>query len=193
MKKIEKYSEVSSLWLEYKSGIKYYIYKKLKSENLASELSHQILMKVYNSCCSGNEIKNIRSWMFQIAHNTVVDYLKKENRYTNEIIDILDTEEINAYKEAAELVSPLLKLLPEKYSLPLQMSDIDGLKQFEVSKKINLSLTATKSRIQRARVLLKEKIIDCCILDINDKGNLVSIAIKSDCKPLQETLKKNNE
>lgn len=193
MKKIEKYSEVSSLWLEYKNGIKYYIFKKIKNEDLANELSHQILMKVYNSCCSGNEIKNIRSWMFQIAHNTVVDYLKKENKYTNEIIEILDTEEINAYKEAAELVSPILKLLPEKYRTPLQLSDIDGLKQFEVSKKINLSLTATKSRIQRARILLKEKIMDCCIFDVNEKGSLVSIAIKLDCKPLQETLKKNNE
>ena len=129
--------------------------------------------------------------MFQIAHNTVVDYLKKENKFTNEVSNILEAEETNAYREAEELVTPLLKLLPEKYGIPLQLSDIEGLKQSEVSKKINLSLTATKSRIQRARILLKEKIIECSILEINDKGNVTSIEIKSGCKPLQETLKKN--
>lgn len=193
MKKIEKYTEVSSLWLEYKNGLKYYILKKVKNEGLADELSHEVLMKVYKSCCSGNEIKNLRSWLFQIAHNTVVDYLKKENRYTNEVSDILEAEESNAYKEVEEFVTPLLKLLPEKYSLPLQLSDIDGLKQSEVSEKMNLSLTATKSRIQRARVLLKEKIMECSILETNEKGNIVSIEIKSGCQPLKETLKKNNK
>ena len=74
MSKIVKYTDVSSLWLEYKSGLNYYILKKVKNEDLANELSHEVLMKVYNSCCSGNEIKNSRSWMFQIAHNTIIDH-----------------------------------------------------------------------------------------------------------------------
>ncbi len=191
MKKIEKYTEVSSLWIEYKSGLTYYILKKIKNEDLASDLSHEVLMKVYNSCCSGKEIKNIRSWMFQIAHNTVIDYLKKENKYTDEVTNIIQPDEINPYREIEELMKPLLKLLPNKYAKPLQLSDIEGLNQTEVSKKMNLSLTATKSRIQRARKLLKEKIIECSNLEINAKGNPISIEIKPDCKPLQkEPIKK---
>ncbi len=192
MKKIEKYKQVSSLWLEYKNGLTYYILKKIKNKDLASDLSHEVLMKVYNSCCSGNEIRNIRSWMFQIAHNTVIDYLKKENKYTDEVTDIVKLDEINPYREVEGLVKPLIKLLPDKYAKPLQLSDIEGLNQTEVSKKMNLSLTATKSRIQRARILLKEKIIECSNLEINTKGNPISIEIKSSCKPLKENLKKNN-
>ena len=192
MKKIEKYKQVSSLWLEYKNGLTYYILKKIKNKDLASDLSHEVLMKVYNSCCSGNEIRNIRSWMFQIAHNTVIDYLKKENKYTDEVTDIIKLDEINPYREVEELMKPLIKLLPDKYATPLQLSDIEGLNQTEVSKKMNLSLTATKSRIQRARILLKEKIIECSNLEINTKGNPISIEIKSSCKPLKENLKKNN-
>ncbi len=191
MKKIEKHEEVSSLWIEYKSGLKYYILKKLKNEDLADELSHEVLMKVYNSCCSGNEIKNIRSWMYQIAHNTVIDYLKKENKFTNEVTEIFQIDENNTYEEAEEFVKPLIKLLPDKYAIPLLLSDIEGIHQMEVAKKINLSLTATKSRIQRARNLLKNKIIECSNLEINAKGNPISIEIKPDCKPLQ-SVKKNN-
>lgn len=191
MKKIEKHEEVSSLWIEYKSGLKYYILKKLKNEDLAEELSHEVLMKIYNSCCSGNEIKNIRSWMYQIAHNTVIDYLKKENKFTNEVTEIFEVDENNTYKEAEEFVKPLIKLLPDKYAIPLLLSDIEGINQKEVAKKMNLSLTATKSRIQRARNLLKNKIIECSNLEINEKGNPISIEIKPDCKPLQDG-KKNN-
>ncbi|SRX73234.1 sigma-70 family RNA polymerase sigma factor [Aequorivita antarctica] len=192
MKKIEKYKEVSSLWIEYKSGLKYYILKKLKNEDLADELSHEVLMKIYNSCCSGNEIKNIKSWIYQIAHNTVIDYLKSENKFTNEVTEKFESDENNTYEEAEKFLEPLIKLLPDKYALPLLLSDIEGVSQIEVSKKMNLSLTATKSRIQRARKLLKEKIIECSNLEINAKGRPISIEIKADCKPLKKNPKNNN-
>lgn len=116
MKKIEKYKEVSSLWIEYKSGLKYYILKKIKNEDLADELSHEVLMKIYKSCCSGYEIKNIRSWMYQIAHNTVIDYLKKENKFADEVTEKLESDENNIYEEAEKFVEPLIKLLPDKYA-----------------------------------------------------------------------------
>lgn len=51
---------------------------------------------------------------------------------------------------------------------------------------LNLSLTATKSRIQRARVLLKEQIIARSTMEINAKGKPISIEFKSNCKPLQD-------
>ncbi|MCK0180635.1 sigma-70 family RNA polymerase sigma factor [Flavobacteriaceae bacterium S0862] len=189
---IKKYKEVSSLWIEYKSGLKYYILKKIKNEDLADELSHEVLMKIYKSCCSGNEIKNIRSWMYQIAHNAVIDHLKKEDKLADEVTEILKVDENNPYEDVENFVEPLIKLLPEKYAGPLLLSDIEGINQIEVSKKMNLSLTATKSRIQRARKLLKDKIIECSNLELNAKGNPISIEIKADCEPLQKKSKKNN-
>ncbi|WP_304509980.1 sigma-70 family RNA polymerase sigma factor [Anaerotignum sp.] len=190
MTKINKFTDVSSLWSDYKNGLQFYILKRVKDKDIANDLSHEVLMKIYNSCCSNNEIKNVRSWMFQIAHNTTIDYLKKENKFTNEIPEIFEKDENNSYKEAEELIKPLIELLPEKYAVPLQLSDIENIKQAEVSKKINLSLTATKSRIQRARKLLKEKIIECSNLELDEKGNLLSIEIKQSCEPLRSHLKK---
>ena len=192
MAKIKNYSDASSLWLDYKNAIKFYILKKVKDEDVANELSHEVLMKVYNSCCSNHEIKNVRSWMFQIAHNTTIDYLKKQHKFTNDVPEVFEKDESNSYKEAEELLKPLIGLLPEKYAIPLQLGDIKELKQAEVAKKLNLSLTATKSRIQRARKLLKEAIIDCSNFETDDKGNLLSLELKQNCEPLQKQLKNNN-
>ena len=193
MTKIRKYSEVSSLWLSYKNGLKFYILKKVKNEDIANELSHEVLMKVYNSCCSENEIMNVRSWMFQIAHNTTVDYFKKEKKFTNQVPDVFEDMESTSYKEAEGIVQPLLQLLPEKYAVPLRLSDIEELKQAEVAKMLNLSLTAVKSRIQRARKLLKEKIIECSNLETDKKGNLISLEIKTTCTPIKKKPKKKNQ
>ncbi|MBG7631818.1 MAG: sigma-70 family RNA polymerase sigma factor [Bacteroidetes bacterium] len=192
MTELKKYSEISSLWLEYKNGLKYYILKKVKNKDVANDLSHEVLMKIYNSCCSTIKIKNVRSWMFQIAHNTTVDYLKKQHNFTNIIPESYDNDEHTVIQEADKIIKPLMKLLPDKYAIPLQLSDIDELKQKEVAQKLNLSLTATKSRIQRARILLKEKIIECSNLEKDEKGNLISLELKSVCKPVQKTLRKKS-
>ena len=193
MNELNKYSDISSLWLKYKSGIKYYILKKVKNEELANDLSHEVLMKIYNSCCSSTRIRNIKSWMFQIAHNTTIDFLKKQNKFTDEVPENYDSNSYDVYQEANELIEPLMELIPVKYRIPLQLSDIDELKQQEVAHKLNLSLTATKSRIQRARNLLKEKIIECSNLEKDENGNLISIEIKRDCMPIQNSLRKKNQ
>ena len=124
--------------------------------------------------------------MFQIAHNTTIDYLKKQNKFTNDVPENYDNDDYNVFQEANEIVKPLMQLLPEKYAIPLQLSDIEELKQKEVAQKLNLSLTATKSRIQRARKLLKEKIIECSNLEKNEKGSIISLELKNECKPIQK-------
>ena len=150
-------------------------------------------MKVYKSCCSSVNIKNVKSWMFQIAHNTTIDYLKKQNKFTDNVPENYDNDDYDVYQEANEIVKPLMQLLPEKYAIPLQLSEIEELKQKEVAQKLNLSLTATKSRIQRARNLLKEKIIECGNLEKDEKGSLISLEIKNDCEPIQKSLRKENQ
>lgn len=76
--KIQTFPQASDIWLLYKEGLQGYIFKYVQSEDLAEELVQQVLMKVYGSCCNGREIKNTRSWLFQIAHNLTIDYLKKK-------------------------------------------------------------------------------------------------------------------
>ena len=58
-------------------------------------------------------------------------------------------------EELAECVRPMMNALPEKYRLPLLLSELDGLPQKEVAKRLGLSLSAAKSRVQRGREQLK--------------------------------------
>lgn len=190
MKKIEKHDDVFKIWEAYKSGLTSYILKRVKNQEITKDVAQDVLMKVYKSCCSGIEIQNFRSWLFQIAHNTIMDYFKKESRYADEIIDMVEEYECHVYKEVENFIEPLLKLLPSKYAIPLNMCDLEGLNQSEIALKLDLSLSGTKSRIQRARTMLKEKIIMCSNIKMDAKGYPVLIEFRSDCKPLFNQIKK---
>jgi len=189
--KIEKYQQASEIWLEFRDGLKGYIIKKTKNSELAEEINQQVLMKVINSCCSDVQIKNVRSWLFQIAHNTTIDNLKKQKKYVELEKEIEEQPNEKTYSEIEPFVISLIGFLPEKYALPLKMSDIEGQKQQDVADKLGLSLTATKSRIQRARELLKKEILTCFHIDDEKmKRGLNDIKLKDSCEPLKDVLKK---
>ena len=102
-----------------------------------------------------------------------------------EALEIDATEEHNNSKlEAASYILPLINLLPEKYHKPLIMAELENKKQKEIAETLSLSLTAVKSRIQRARILLKKEMLECCHLEFGKQGEIISFDIKAHCAPL---------
>lgn len=185
MTELQKYDQISEFWVDYKDALRHYILKIVKDGDTANELSHEVLMKVYASCCSGRPIRNIRSWLFQIAYNTCMDHFKMGKRLAELKEDIPEVKENKVYQEAGEFIVPLLKLLPPKYAVPLELSDVKGLKQQEIADQLGLTLTATKTRVQRGRRLLKAEIMSCFHVEVDQNGQLTAFDLKGSCEALK--------
>lgn len=187
----QAFCDVPSLWIEHKEALRNYILKRIKDQDTANDILQEVLLKVYGFCLSKSGVTNLRSWLFQIAHNTIVDHFRKTKKYTDkEVPEISEEEENMAFKDAVEFIEPMLGFLPAEYAIPLRMADLEGIKQAEIAKKLNLTLPATKSRIQRGRQLLKAEFITCCHFQTDVAGSLTSFSIKNSCTPLQEYLRK---
>lgn len=183
--------DVPALWQEHKSELRNFILKRVKDQDLANDILQDVLLKVYNFCISKSGVRNIRSWLFQIAQNTITDNYRKESKFTNlDNFTEIENENPNlAFREATNYILPMLDFLPKEYAIPLKLADIDNMKQAEIAHKLNLTLSATKSRIQRARQLLKAEFITCCHFETGKQGNIISFEIKDNCKPLQKIKK----
>jgi RNA polymerase sigma-70 factor (ECF subfamily) len=183
--------DVPELWLQHKNELRSFIQKRVNDKELTDDILQEVLMKVYSFCISKSGVSNIRSWLFQIAQNTITDNYRRQSKFTKlEPTYDLESEDQNlAFSEASNYILPMLDFLPEKYALPLRLSDIDNLKQADIAKKLHLTLSATKSRIQRARQLLKAEFITCCHFETDSQGNLISLEIKDNCTPLQKVKK----
>jgi len=187
--------DVPALWFEHKAALKGYIHKRIADEDVVNDILQEVLLKVYNFCLSKSGVRNIRSWLFQITQNTITDHYRKNSHFTalTENEDHSEDSVNRSFSDAVEFILPMINLLPQEYSLPLKMSDVDGIKQQQIADRLQLGLSATKSRIQRARVMLKDVFAECCIMEMNSAGQLISFEIQPDCKPLQKykaTLKK---
>ena len=59
------------------------------------------------------------------------------------------------------------------------MTDLEGLTQSEAARRLNLSVSGMKSRVQRARSHLRSALHDCCRIAVDRRGGVISYEGKS--------------
>jgi len=176
--------ETTKIWNEFSESLKRFILSRVKNEELANDLLQEVFIKIHLKVASIKKQESIKSWVFTITNNVILDYFKKNSKstiITTEIPAIAD----NSEKEhsAIDCLKPLIKNLPSTYSEAMYLSEIKGLKQAEVAKRLHISLSGAKSRIQRGRNLLKQGFVDCCDYKLNESGYLTGEhKSKKDCK-----------
>ncbi|MGH1518697.1 sigma-70 family RNA polymerase sigma factor [Chryseobacterium sp. JK1] len=177
---------IFEIWEDYKASLYLFILKRVEDQDTAKDILQEVLLKSYQYCTKGKEVLYLKSWLYKIAQNTMIDHFKKAGKLESINLDLIDEENNpSLIGEASEYIRVLLKLLPEKYALPLQLYDLEDMEQKDIAEKLNLSLSNTKSRIQRGRVKLKERFLECCAVAFDENGEMISFDIKPYCKELQ--------
>ncbi|HMB63526.1 MAG TPA: sigma-70 family RNA polymerase sigma factor [Eudoraea sp.] len=180
--KIEAYCAASDLWLEHETGLRGYIFKIVQDCQASDDLTAEVLMKIYNSCCSNQEIKNVKSWIYRIARNVTIDYLRSKKRETNEVPEIVQEEEEEDHLHEAESITlEIIGLLPDIYSIPLRLHDIEGIKTRLIADRLGMSHATIRSRLRRARKLFEQKIMECCLVELDEVGGLIHLELKKAC------------
>jgi RNA polymerase sigma-70 factor (ECF subfamily) len=179
--------DVPSLWQEHKEALYYFILKRVRDESTAKDISQEVLLKVYNFCSCKSGVRNVRSWLFQIAQNTIIDYYRKNKNHvvTDTFYEVEEEDEASAFKDAAEFILPMINLLPEAYAAPLRMSDVEGINLKDIAEELNLGLSAVKQRVSRGRKMLKDVFTECALMELDEQGRLISFDIRPDCGALQ--------
>ena len=172
-----------SIWKIYSQDVKQFIRSKIKDEHITDDLLQETFIKIHTKLITLKDEEKLKSWVFTIARNTVMDYFKQSTN-TREFFEadiVLESE--HKEHDEKDCLKGIIKSLPKKYRDPLFLADIKGLKQAEVAKQLKLQLSTTKSRIQRARRLIAQGYMECCEFKMNKDGYLVGeVKDKEDCK-----------
>ena len=178
--------DIFEIWEEYKSSLLGYIKKRVTDNDDSKDILQDVLLKSYQFCSKGKTVLHLKSWLFKITQNTIVDYYKNNNKSSLEFDLVDEMVEKSLIGEASEYIKALLKLLPKEYAIPLYMYDLENINQKVIAEKLNLTLPNTKSRIQRGRLKLKERFLECCMVEFVENGEMISFDIKPDCTLLQD-------
>ena len=162
------------IWEHYHQDLKRFIFSKIKDDQVTDDLLQEVFIKVHTKINQLADENKIKSWLFSIARNIVMDHLKSAKQVEILKEDSISTEkEVNSDHSEEDCLPGIINHLPDKYKRPLYLADIKGIKQTDIAKKLNLPLPTVKSQIQRGRKLIVQGYMECCDYKLNKKGKLV--------------------
>ncbi len=177
---------VAPVFQQYEKELLRFVRKHLNDAGESEEIVNRVMMKMYQHCEKLPAVRNTRAWLYQITRHALYDYFKENSRRQSlpEEVKSVSSADDNLFNLLEPLLPPMIQMLPPAYAQPLQMSDLEGIPQKEIAKRLGLSLSGVKSRVQRARAKLRALFFECCYLELDRRGVPVQFAVKPHCTPL---------
>lgn len=171
--------QVKDIWNDFRSELYRYINSKVKNEYDAEDILQDIFVKIHKNIDTVEDTSKLKPWIFKITKNTIIDYYRKNK---NPIVDIEKLEDEfqegkesdNMNEEISKCLEIMVTELPEKYQKAIELHDIKGMKYKDISEKLDVSISCSKMREQRAKEKLKNILFECCDFELDAFGNVIN-------------------
>jgi len=176
--------EVARIHNEFHSALNNYIAKRVNNKDDVQDLLQEVFIKIHGSLPAVNKKETLKSWLFTLTKNTIIDYYRKNSRKTT--VTDLDVgkiqngeeKEVDHTKELENCIHHFIDRLPDEYRDIILDSEIKGIKQKDLAEKYNLAYPSVRSRVQRGRAKLKDMFLDCCNIELDRRGNILEAVPK---------------
>jgi len=151
----------------YEEKMRRYAQRFFSDNEDRKDIVQDIFIKAYINIKSFDAERKFSSWLYRIAHNELVNNLKKKNNIFLSLFDFdLDTffpqssseddpnEKIDK-KNMSKLISECLDELPDKYKEPITLYYLEELSYKEIADVMSIPTSTVGIRIQRAKKLMK--------------------------------------
>lgn len=169
-------SAFEEIMRRYGSPITNYLYRFLNDREEAVDLAQETFVRVYYAIDRYNTDYAFSTYIYRIATNLAITETRKRKR--RKLLSLTglfqsDTDEAKEFEiaddrrlqdegfeadERGKMIASAIASLPEKYRLPIILRDVQEHSYEEVANILGLGLGTTKSRISRARGLLRAKL-----------------------------------
>ncbi len=154
----------SELVARYQDRIYRYLLRMTRSPEDARELTQETFLNAYQALARWRPDARLSTWLFRIAHNQALDWLRRARRVEFVALDEVQADRIPAATATPEaalqarqhitaLERALARLSVEHREI-LLLRDIEDMPYEDIAAVLGLSLGTVKSRIARARTAL---------------------------------------
>ena len=66
---------LEQVWAEYQQALKSFLHSKVNNTADVDDLLQEILIKTYQNLDKVQDVSSVKSWLFQLANHTIIDFL----------------------------------------------------------------------------------------------------------------------
>ena len=156
----------------YKNQLLNFIFRFLGNTEEAEDLVQETFLRVYRNRTAYQKVAKFSTWIYTIAGNLAKTELRKRKRrrffsiselgYNEKDYDISD-DSYNPERDVdsrmkEEIIHEQIIALSPKFREVILLRDVQQLSYEEISKIVNIPLGTVKSRVNRGRLKLQEKL-----------------------------------
>jgi len=155
--------DFKDLFNQFYELIKNFLYYKTKDIDVANDLAQETFLIVWNNR-EKVKLQTVDRYLYKIANNLFINHYKhqkvvyKHMRLVTPAVFNETPEFVLEEKEFKKKLENSIASIPEKSRTVFLMNRIDKLTYAEIAKRLNLSEKAIEKRMQKALVILREKI-----------------------------------
>jgi RNA polymerase sigma-70 factor (ECF subfamily) len=190
---------VTKIWEQVHDNLRAFIIKRVANEAEAEDILQEVFVRIHRRLESVNDPRRLVSWVYQVTRNAIIDHYRVKGKRVerpmglagelealpasashNESSD--DSGERRA--ELAGCLRPMIAQLPQDYREAVTLVELNGLTQQEAAKRMGLSLSGMKSRVQRGRRQLMRMLDECCLIQFDGRRGVADFEVRSsECSP----------
>lgn len=173
------------LWFELSDGLGSFIKRRVSNRQDADDILQDVFIKIHKHIEQVQDQRRIHGWIYQIVRNAIVDYYRRQKIFV-QLPDTLPDETVipeqTVNQEIAACLDSFVDRLPPKYKDAIQLTHFEGLTQKEMGRRLGLSPSGAKSRVQRGRKQLQNMLLACCHYEFDRRGNIIEYQSR-ECRP----------
>ena len=170
---------IEFLWHQFNSDLRSFIISRVRNDADADDILQNTYLRIHDNIHSLKDNARIKSWIYQITRNLIIDYFRNEKR--NQRIrgirqELASSSSSGKFMDTA--INDMIRTMddmPPEYCEALCLTEIEGMSQKEYAEKSGLSYSGAKSRVQRARLMLKDMLLKCCHYQFDKYGTVFNI------------------
>jgi RNA polymerase sigma-70 factor (ECF subfamily) len=177
-----------NLWHALGDDLRAFLLSRVPEPAEADDILQDVFVRIVEKIGTLRDAARLESWVYQIARNAIADFYR---RRTPQLADAVEAavdaaadedaaEPGNLNRVVAAWMSSSIEALPEALRDAVRMYELEGVPQAEIARRLGLTLSGAKSRVQRGRQRLEELLRKCCQFELDRRGNVI------DCQPAQE-------
>ena len=174
-------ADPAALWAAFAPPLRGFLARRVPPGVEADDLVQDVFLRVVRHAGTLRSTDRPEAWLFQIARNALRDSLRARLRRDGRT-DALESDDLPAEPDAASeraaeaelapCLTGMVERLPEPYRTAITLTTLQGVSQADAARRLGMSMSGMKSRVQRGRDRLRQMLVQCCAVAVDVRGGV---------------------
>lgn len=187
--------DIQAIWQQVHDGLRAFVVKRVANEAEVEDILQEVFLRMHRRIEGLKDPRRVVSWIYQITRHAIIDHYRTPARHREMPAGLSadlgtdhpslvspvagESEDSGRFRtELAGCLLPMIEQLPSDYRQAVTLVELEGLTQPEAAKRLGLSVSGMKSRVQRGRRQLKQMLDECCLIQFDRRRGVIDYDVR---------------